>query len=83
MIQKLTHVKYFEPKSIIFTPIENLQFQQISIKLTDDDPIKQPYKTVTRRQPYKTNIILFTKAIYWRDLNNCEDKTSNMSNKIC
>ena len=37
-----TYVKYFEPKSIIFTPIENLQFQQISIKLTDDEdnPIK-------------------------------------------
>ena len=37
-----TYVKYFEPKSIIFTPIENLQFQQISIKLMDDEdnPIK-------------------------------------------
>lgn len=39
------YVKYFEPKNIIITPIEKLQFQQISIKLDDDDdkPIKITY----------------------------------------
>ena len=37
-----TYVRYYAPKNIIYTPMERLQFQQIPIKLVDDDgnPIK-------------------------------------------
>lgn len=37
-----TYVRYYAPKNIIYTPLERLQFQQIQIKLVDDDgnPIK-------------------------------------------
>ncbi|MCP4485230.1 MAG: hypothetical protein GY823_11810 [Flavobacteriaceae bacterium] len=37
-----TYVRYFAPKNIIFTPVEKLQFQQISIRLEDDEgnPVK-------------------------------------------
>ena len=37
-----TYVRYYAPKNIIYTPLERLQFQQIPIKLIDDDgnPIK-------------------------------------------